>query len=160
MSTQQPRELDPRLDLTVERLVGVSPDVAWAAWTQPEHVRRWYAPSPLTISACEIDLRPGGAFRFVIQDADGNESPIDCCYLEVVSFQRLTWTNALVAGFRPALTPFFTAEMTLQPRDGGTLCTTIAIHRDPHDRDQHAEMGFHDGWGTALDQLGDYAPTL
>jgi uncharacterized protein YndB with AHSA1/START domain len=160
MSTPQPRLLDPRLDLMVERLVRVSPAVAWAAWTQPEHLRRWYAPSPGTITDCEIDLRPGGIFRFVIRDPDGNESRIDCCYLEVVPHQRLIWTNALVAGFRPALSGFFTAEMTLQERENATLCTTVAMHRDEHDRNQHVAAGFHDGWGTVLDQLGAYASTI
>jgi uncharacterized protein YndB with AHSA1/START domain len=54
---------------------------------------------------------------------------------------------------------FFTAVMTLEPRDDLTLCTTVAMHRDEHDRDHHAKMGFYDGWGTVLDQLVAYAPT-
>jgi uncharacterized protein YndB with AHSA1/START domain len=160
MIALQPRTLDPQLDLMVDRIVRTSPEVAWAAWTQPEHLRRWYAPAPGAITECEIDLRRGGTFRFVICDPDGNESRIDCCYLEVVPYQRLVWTNALVAGYRPAPTGFFTAEMTLQERPTGTLCTTIAMHRDEEDRDQHEAAGFHDGWGTVLDQLGAYGPTI
>ena len=155
-----PRAIDPRLDLVVDRLVRVSPEVAWAAWTKPEHLQRWYAPSPGTVSECEIDLLPGGVFRLVIRSPEGSESRVDCCYLEVVPHCQLLWTNALVAGYRPAPKGFFTAEMTLQREGRATRCTTIAMHRDEADRNQHAEAGFHDGWGTVLDQLGAYAPTI
>jgi uncharacterized protein YndB with AHSA1/START domain len=70
------------------------------------------------------------------------------------------WTDALLPGYRPAPVGFFTAVMTLEPRDDATLCTTVALHRNEADRNHHADMGFHDGWGTVLDQLGIYAPTI
>jgi uncharacterized protein YndB with AHSA1/START domain len=160
MSAPYPRKLDPKLDLMVEREVRASPQTAWAAWTQPEHVRQWYAPAPGTIADCEIDLRPGGMFRFVPRSPDGVENRVTCCYLEVQPFERLVWTDAVLPGYRPATKGFFTAVMTLEPRGHLTLCTTLAMHRDEHDRDHHAEMGFHDGWGTVLDQLVIYAPTI
>jgi uncharacterized protein YndB with AHSA1/START domain len=159
MSGRPPR-LDPKLDLMVEREVHVSPRTAWAAWTEPEHVRRWYAPSPSVISDCEIDLRRGGVFRFVPRTEDGVDNPIVCCYLEVEPFRRLVWTDALSPGYRPAPTGFFTAVMTLEPRGDVTVCTAVAMHRDEDDRNLHAEMGFFDGWGTVLDQLATYAPTI
>jgi uncharacterized protein YndB with AHSA1/START domain len=160
MSAPRPRELDPKLDLMVEREVRASPQTAWAAWTQPEHVSQWYAPAPGTISDCEIDLRPGGGFRFVPRSPDGVENHVTCCYLEVRPFERLVWTDALLPGYRPAAQGFFTAVMTLEPRGDFTLCTAVAMHRDEHDRDRHAEMGFYDGWGTVLDQLVAYASTI
>jgi uncharacterized protein YndB with AHSA1/START domain len=107
------------------------------------------------ISECEIDLRPGGLFRFVSRQPDGVENPTTCCYLEVVPYRRLVWTDALHAGYRPAPTGFFTAVMTLEPRRRD-LCTTVA----PRQRSQpepSRRHGFHDGWGTVLDQLGIYA---
>ena len=160
MSAPQHRELDPKLDLMVERVVRVSPERACAAWTEPEHLRQWYAPSPGVISDCEIDLRPGGVFRFVPRQPDGVEHHVLCCYLEVVPYRRLVWTDALLPGYRPAPTGFFTAVMTLEPQGESTLCTTVALHRNEADRNSHAELGFYDGWGTVLDQLGAYAPTM
>jgi uncharacterized protein YndB with AHSA1/START domain len=150
----------PRLDLMVERVVHVSPERAWVAWTEPDHVRQWYAPAPGVISECDIDLRPGGVFRFVPRQPDGVENPITCCYLEVVPYRRLVWTDALLPGYRPAPNGFFTAVMTLEARGDATLCRTVAMHRNATDRNHHSDMGFHDGWGTVLDQLGAYAPTL
>jgi uncharacterized protein YndB with AHSA1/START domain len=160
VSAVQTGTFDPRLDLMVERVVQVSSERAWAAWTKPDHVRQWYAPAPGVISECEIDLRPGGVFRFVPRQPDGVENPITCCYLEVVPHRRLVWTDALLPGYRPASRGFFTAVMTLEPRGDATLCRTVALHRDETDRNHHAEMGFHAGWGTVLDQLATYAPTM
>lgn len=160
MSTIPPPDLDPALDLVVEREVRASVRTSWTAWTEPEHVRRWYAPRPGTIAECEIDLRPGGTFRFVLRSVEGDEHAISCCYLEVEPFQRLVWTDALRPGWRPSPQGFFTATMTLEARGDLTVCRTVAMHRDEVDRDAHADAGFHDGWGTVLDQLGEYAPTL
>lgn len=157
MSVQQ---LDPKLDLMVQREVRASPQTAWAAWTQPQHVSKWYAPWPGDIADCQIDLRPGGMFRFVPRTADGVENPILCCYLVVEPFSRLVWTDAVLPGYRPAEQAFFTVVMTLERRGELTMCTTVAMHRNQHDRDHHAEMGFYDGWGTVLDQLCTYAPTI
>ncbi|HEY2939715.1 MAG TPA: SRPBCC domain-containing protein [Gaiellaceae bacterium] len=39
-----------------------SPELVWMAWTQPEHLKKWFTPAPWTTVDCEIDLRPGGVF--------------------------------------------------------------------------------------------------
>ena len=92
---------DPDLDLVLEREVDVPPDRVWAAWTQPEQLKRWFAPAPFTTTDCEIDLRPGGIFRTVMRSPEGEEFAGDGCFLEVVESRRLVWTSALGPGFRP-----------------------------------------------------------
>ena len=150
---------DPNLDLVLQREIDVPPALVWAAWTRPEHVVKWFAPAPWTATECEIDLRPGGKFRFVMRSLEGQEFPNVGCYLEVVPNERLVWTDALLPGYRPSENPFFTARLTLEPRGNGTLYTAIAIHRDEAGRKQHEEMGFHQGWGQVLDQLVAYIKT-
>jgi uncharacterized protein YndB with AHSA1/START domain len=144
---------DPRLDLVLERVVDVPPALIWEAWTKPEHLRQWFAPAPWTIVECEIDLRPGGTFRFVMKSPDGEESPNVGCYLEVVPKKRLVWTDALLPGYRPSANPFLTAVVTLEPRGSGTRYTAMAMHCDEATRKRHEEMGFYEGWGQTLDQL-------
>ena len=86
------------------------------------------------------------------------------CYLEVITNEKLTWTNALAPGFRPVPEPvaqpghecaefLFTATILLEPHGSGTKYTAIAQHRDSASKLQHAKMGFEEGWGTCLDQL-------
>ena len=150
---------DPRLDLVLQREIDVPRELVWAAWTQPEHLVKWFAPAPWSITECEVDLRPGGMLRFVMRSPEGQEFPNVGCYLEVVPIERLVWTDALLPGYRPSEEPFFTAVLTLEPRGSGTLYTAIALHRDEANRQKHEEMGFHEGWGQVLDQLVAYIKT-
>ena len=155
---------NPALDLVIERVVPVSPDRVWRAWTEPEQLKRWFCPRPWQTTVCEIDLRPGGTFYTVLQGPDGETSPNTGCYLEVVPNQRLVWTVALGAGFRPLPqtheVPAFTAIITMEAVEGGTKYTAIAMHRAPEEAAQHQAMGFSEGWGLALDQLVEVAQTL
>lgn len=150
---------DPKLDLVLERTIDVPRELVWKAWTTPEHLKQWFCPLPWQTVDCEIDLRPGGIFRTVMRSPDGEETPTTACYLEVVENEKLVWTDALGPGFRPAEKPndcfnnFFTAIILLEPHDKGTRYTVIALHSDEAGRNQHEEQGFHDGWGTALDQM-------
>jgi uncharacterized protein YndB with AHSA1/START domain len=151
---------DPKLDLVLDRVIDVPRELVWTAWTQPEHVMKWFTPAPWTVTDCEIDLRPGGIFRTVMRSPEGEEFPNVGCFLEVVRNERLVWTDALLPGYRPSENPFFTAIVTMEPRGKGTHYTAIAIHRDESGRKKHEEMGFHDGWGKALDQLVAHAKTM
>ncbi|MFL5268479.1 MAG: SRPBCC family protein [Stellaceae bacterium] len=161
---------DPKLDLVLERVVDVAPNLVWAAWTRLEYVKQWFTPAPWQTVDCEIDLRPGGIFRFVMRSPEGQEFPNEGCYLEVIENEKLVWTGALKAGYRPRQPgnrpddehcPFlFTAVILLEPHGAGTKYTAIAIHADQEGAKKHADMGFHEGWGKTLDQLVTLAKRL
>lgn len=154
-------EIDPNLDLVLERTVDVRPELVWRAWTEPEHVMKWFTPKPWETIECEIDLRPGGLFRTTMRSPEGEVQPAsNGCFLEVVPNRRLVFTDALGPGYRPNASSFMTAYILIEPEGNGTKYTAIAVHSSEEQRKQHEEMGFHDGWGTALDQLVAYAKTL
>lgn len=161
MTDRNDFDLDPKLDLVLERVVDVPPALVWRAWTEPEHLKRWFTPAPWQTVACEIDLRPGGVFSTTMRSPEGEVQPAsDGCFLEVVPQRRLVFTDALRPGYRPAAKPFFTATVLLEPEGDGTRYTAIAKHVDEAGRRQHEEMGFAEGWGTALDQLVAVAKEL
>lgn len=151
--------VNPDLDLVLERTVDVSRELVWRAWTTPEILKKWFTPAPWSTADCEIDLRPGGVFRTVMRSPEGQDFPYVGCYLEVIPQQRLVWTTLLGPGFRP-LKPgtkddafAFTAIISMESVGAGTKYTAHVMHDDAGARAKHQEMGFHDGWGTALDQL-------
>jgi len=156
-------QLNPKLDLSFERIVDVPKELVWKAWTSPEHLKQWFTPAPWKTVDCEIDLRPGGIFRTVMLSPDGQEFPNSGCYLEVRENEKLVWTNALSSGFRPVsssvahaekiTTFFFTATIALASHGSGTKYTAKVIHADEASCKRHADMGFEEGWGKALDQL-------
>ncbi len=154
MTASLPYQPDPRFDLVLERIVDIPPELVWKAWTTPEHLMKWFCPLPWTTVECEIDLRPGGAFRTVMCSPEGERMPSEAgCYLEVVENRRLVWTDALKPGYRPSEEGFFTGMILLEPHGSGTKYTAIALHKDEESAKKHAEMGFLQGWGIALDQL-------
>jgi uncharacterized protein YndB with AHSA1/START domain len=151
-------QLDPKTDLVLERVVDVAPELVWKAWTTPEYLKQWFTPAPWKTVGCEIDLRPGGKFHTVMESPEGQQFPNTGCYLEVVPNRRLIWTGALLPGYRPANlsadVPFvFTAMIEMEPHGAGTKYTATVMHSNEDGRVKHEEMGFHHGWGAALDQL-------
>lgn len=170
MSQSNLSAFNPELDLSFERVVDVPRELVWKAWTEPEHLIKWFTPAPWTTTKCDIDLRPGGIFRSVMRSPEGQEFDNLGCYLEVVPNERLMWTNALEPGFRPAGPPaeataechrlLFTAVLLLEPHGSGTRYTAIAMHGEPSAKQQHEAMGFKEGWGAALDQLVELAKSM
>jgi uncharacterized protein YndB with AHSA1/START domain len=157
------------LDLVLERTLDAPRDLVWRALTETELLKRWFAPRPYEISEFELDLRPAGIFRMRMVGPDGFDTGHGNpgCVLEVVAREKLAWTSALGPGFRPAAMGEgcesfpMTAIMTLADAgEGRTLYRAIALHKDEADRDMHAQMGFHEGWGTCADQLGAVAKEL
>lgn len=154
-----------KLDLSFERVVDMPVALIWQAWTTPERLMPWFCPLPWKTVACEIDLRPGGLFSTVMRSPEGKDFPNQGCYLEVIENEKLVWTNALLPGFRPAAAStkndvsvefMFTAMIELKALDKGTRYTATVIHADEAGCKQHAQMGFHEGWGKALDQLVEF----
>lgn len=153
MSQTQMHNVDPKLDLVLERIVDLPPEMIFAAWTRPEIMPQWFAPKPWTADNCSIDLRPGGSFNVTMHSPDGEEIPCRGCFLEIVENRRLVWTDCLLEDYRPSAAPFFTAVLSLEPHPQGTKYTVIAKHPDEATKKKHEEMGFHTGWNQCLDQL-------
>ena len=147
---------DPKLDLVLERELDVPVDLVWKAWTTPEHLKHWFVPKPWSITDVKMDLRPGGVFSTTMRSPDGQEFLNNGCYLEVVPNERLVFTDTLLPGYRPSPKPFFSAALLLTKNGSGTRYTAIAIHGTEEARKQHEDMGFHDGWGTVVEQMAQF----
>ncbi len=157
-------QINPELDLVLERIIDVPRELVWKAWTTPELLMPWFCPLPWKTVACDIDLRPGGKFSTTMQSPEGQQFPNVGCYLEIVKNEKLSWTNALEPGFRPAKLPepnpnheceelLMTAVLLLEPHGKGTKYTAIAMHPNKEARIRHEQMGFQEGWGACLDQM-------
>jgi uncharacterized protein YndB with AHSA1/START domain len=159
---------DDRLDLRLNRTVAVPRRLIWKAWTEPAHIKKWWAPAPWTTVECRIDLRPGGIFRTVMRSPEGQDFPHVACLVELVENEMIVFTNALTPGYRPAAELVgadcagiaFTAIVTFMERGGKTHYSVLLLHRDEAGRKLHEELGFHEGWGKCADQLMEVARQL
>lgn len=157
MTSFKDDQVNPATDLTFSRTVDATPEQIWAGWTQPEILKKWFCPLPWVTTECDIDLRPGGGFRTVMQSPEGQKVEGIGCYLETTAPERLVWTSALQPGFRPVPPPsegfVFAAIITFERVAGGTKYSATVKHASAKDCESHNKMGFHVGWNAALDQL-------
>jgi uncharacterized protein YndB with AHSA1/START domain len=82
-------------------------------------------------------------------------------FLEIVDKERLVFTDAFRPGWRPSARPFMAANVMFEDAGGGkTRYVGRAMHWTAEARKEHEDMGFHEGWGKAADQLEALARTL
>ena len=112
------------------------------AWTQPEHVACWWDPAGVRLVECEIDLRPGGAFRFVNQ---GSNHPFSGIYREIAPPEQLIFE---VMGS--------TGRVVLKEVGAKTLMTVTIECGSPAKLDQFMKMGVDVGTSQTLDNLVAY----
>src|SRR5262249_38951527 len=132
-------------------------ELVFEAWTNPEHMRRWLGPRRLTWVVCDVDLRVGGAYRWVQRAPDGQEYKFHGVYREIARAGKLVVT--LVFEVAPEHEAIET--LTLTEQGGRTVATTLTQHKSIAARDGHlaggrAEIGLREGY----ERLDELLPTI
>jgi uncharacterized protein YndB with AHSA1/START domain len=146
--------------LTFTRTFNAPRELVFAAWTEPEHVKRWFGPRVFTLPVCEIDLRPGGDFRYVMRGPEDTKFAGDYAmggeYHEVVPPERIVYTEWLEGEQdRGAV-----VTLTFDEWDGKTVLTSRSVYRSVTDRDAHLAMGMEPGMSETLDRLAEHLDTI
>lgn len=145
-------------ELTISRLINAPPATVWKAWSRPEHLAKWWIPAPMECKVIKLDLRAGGGFETQMREGDGPFQPhVEGCFLDVAPAERLVFTTVMREGWQPT-EPWLalTAVMTFEAQGGGTRYAARVMHKSAADAKKHSDMGFQDGWGTVINQLGEY----
>lgn len=139
-----------RLDdqtLSIARSFDAPPELLFRLWADPAHRVRWWGPSGLAPSTCEVDYRVGGAWRVVMQGV-GYDHPVGGVFTEIVEFSRLCFTYINDADGHEML-----VEMDFVPEGHGTrMFFTQAPFLNVSERDGHRY-----GWTSTLSMLATYA---
>lgn len=150
----------PLLDIAFERILICPLDKFWDAWTQPEQIRQWWAPSPAIVSACELDLREGGGFQVETQEPDGAISQFRACFVEVVPKEKLVWTNVLTTDYRPVASDTVgkdfvaaTTRLRLHSVHDRTRLTLEILHGSRTERGLQEKSGVYTRWRASLEQM-------
>jgi uncharacterized protein YndB with AHSA1/START domain len=131
--------------LTLKRRFNAPPAKVFAAWTDPEKMKRWMGPAGVQGLSCEIEARVGGRYHLVMRAPNGDEHDVSGFYSEVVPNEKLVFTWAWKS------TPERESRVTvlLKPDGTGTLLTlTHEQFFDEETRDHHQH-----GWTGSLDKL-------
>jgi uncharacterized protein YndB with AHSA1/START domain len=149
----------PRSDsaeFTVERVFDAPRALVFRLWTDPKYVAQWWGIENCTIPVCELDVRPGGAWRIHMRTADGTIYPNRGVYVEVVENERLVSTDVpdptspAWAGAPPQESLQTT---TFEDVDGKTRVTLRARFASEADRDRMLRSGVKAGIEQSLNRF-------
>ncbi|HEX8273850.1 MAG TPA: SRPBCC family protein [Longimicrobiaceae bacterium] len=144
------------LEVTITRVFDAPRTRLWAMWTDPAHVPHWMlGPDGWTMPVCEIDLRPGGSWRFAWRRADGTGMEMSGEFLEVEPPLRLVQTERWGGDW-----PETTNTLLLDEADGRTTMTHTMLFPSREARDAALGTGMNDGTTVSFDRLDDYLLTL
>ena len=133
--------------------------LVWKAWTTPGLVKQWWHANRGEMTICEIDLRVGGTWRYVMIAAGGLEVGFHGEYLEIVPNERLVSTE-VYEGIPDAEEHAAVDILTLTEVDGRTTLTVLVEHPTKEGRDAHINSGMEAGMQDAMDLLEEVAASL
>jgi uncharacterized protein YndB with AHSA1/START domain len=131
-------------------------DLVYKAYTTPELVRRWWSGERGNMTVCEIDLRVGGKWRYVMIAHGDFEVAFHGEYREIVPNERIVMTE-VYEGMPDAEVVDY---ITFSEEDGRTTLTMLVQHRNQEDRDAHLNSGMEGGMQESMDRLEQVAASL
>src|ERR1700674_3392033 len=139
-------------EIVTSRVFDAPRALVFKAWLDPEHITRWWGPNGFTTTIHQMDVRPGGAWRFVMHGPDGVDYDNKIIYLEIVEPERLVYLHG-----DEGETGQFETTVTFEEQDGKTKLTMRALFPSAAERDHVVkEFGAIEGGEQTLDRLGAY----
>jgi uncharacterized protein YndB with AHSA1/START domain len=145
--------------ILIKREFNAPKHLVYKAFTTPELVRRWWHAKRGELTTCEIDLRVGGKWRYVMVTEDGMEVGFHGEYREIVPNERIVSTEAF-EGIPNADEHASVNTATLTEVDGRTTLAILVEHPNKEGRDAHINSGMEAGLQDALDLLEEVANSL
>ena len=138
--------------IVITRLFDAPRKLVFEAFTKPEHVAKWWGPRSTTLSHCEMDFRPGGAWRFVTRESDGSEYGFKGKYREILPPERLVQTFE----FEGMPGHVAVETLTFEEQGGKTKLTNTILYASAEDRDGHFNSGMEPGARESMDRLAEH----
>jgi len=134
-------------------------DLVYRAHTEPDLIRRWWVARRGEMTVCDVDLRVGGTWRWVMVTPDGTEVAFHGTYREIVPNERLVYTELFEM---PGLTDDDATvnTLTFEEHDGRTTMTSVTECGSAATRDMIIATGMEAGMQDAYDLLEEVAISL
>lgn len=150
-------------EIIITRLFDASRELLWKAWTNPEHLARWWGPNGFTTTVHEMDLRPGGVFRHTMHGPDGTDYPNESVFIDIVKLQRIVFSNT--GGQKGGPLVHFQSTWTFEPEDEKTRLTLRMVFASAAEREfvvktHRAMEGGHQTLGRLADHLANMAQKM
>lgn len=141
--------------LTFTREFNYPLEVVWAAFTESDHLRRWWGPEPWGVSDSIMDFRPGGSWKYAMQGPEGDKSWGVMLYKEIDPPNRIVYEDGFAdaEGNVNADLPVATGEWIFTDKGGVTEVRMTTTYTDEESLKTVVGMGMLEGMEIALKQL-------
>ena len=137
-------------------------ELVFEAWTDPEHLKRWFAPRGCTTDFARIDIRPGGSFHSCVRTPDGHECWCLGVYREIVAPERIVFSMTTADANGEPVEPAHVGMDPEWPKETVVTVTLTAhgaktkltLHQTVHET-VAKRTGAHPGWIDMLDRLAE-----
>jgi uncharacterized protein YndB with AHSA1/START domain len=137
-------------EIVLTRVFDAPRELVFAAFTKPELLRRWFGPHGWSLVVCEMDLRVGGGFRFVLKGPDGTQMGMRGVYREITPPDRSVHTESF--DDYPGESQVTTV---LVEQGGKTTLTATVLYPSQQIRDMVIQSGMEHGAAESYDKLAE-----
>lgn len=138
-------------EIRMTRVFAAPRHLVFDCWTKPELLKRWLTgPDGWSFVVCEVDLRVGGAYRFVWRGPDGTDMGMGGVYREVVPPERIAQTEKFDMDWTGGEA---VSTLVLTEHDGRTTATTTVLYASKEGRDGALASGMEHGVAASYDRL-------
>lgn len=134
--------------LSIKKVFNAPIKLVWEAWTNPDHVIQWWAPKGMKINVMQHNFKVGGKWKYSMPIPDGNMFISEGTYLEIEPQNKIVTT----ADFKP-MTEGVELHVVFEADGDKTKFTFSVVHATEDYSKQQEQMGFYNGWGSALNRL-------
>jgi uncharacterized protein YndB with AHSA1/START domain len=138
-------------ELVVSRIIEAPRALVFKAWTDTAHVARWWGPRGFVTTFCDMDIRPGGAFRVCMRSPQGTDHWKRGVYREIIAPERIVFTFAWEDADGNPGHELLTTVTFAEHGDGTKLTLHQALFRTAEDCESHRT-----GWTSCLERFAEY----
>src|SRR5258708_18052803 len=142
-------------EIVMQRVFNAPARTLFDVWTKPEHVRKWYGVRSTTVTVCDIDLRVGGAWRWVVTKPQGMEIAFSGVFREIDPPRRLQKTERF-----EAMPGESVVTLSFDERDGQTTLTINMLFENKAQRDICLQSGMELGVKECFQNIDALLATL
>lgn len=149
---------DIEREIVLSRVFDARRELVFKAWTDKDHITKWFGPSGFSCTTHEIDIRVGGCWRFDMCAPDGKVYPNRMVFLEVKYPERLVMDHGSDVDEDPGR---FRVIITFDEQSNGkTVMTMRQIHPTPTQRNMKIDFGAVELGNQTMDKLVAHLASL
>lgn len=143
-------------EITMSRSFDAPRELVYKAYTDPELLPQWWGPEGVTTVVDKMEVKPGGTWRYVQRDNEGNEYGFRGVYHTTIAPERLVYTFE----FEGMPGHVLLETITFEEQDGKTIMTDSSVFQSVADRDGMLSSGMEEGATQSMERFAKLLPQV